>query len=382
MQFQAAWDRVVASTALTLVFGREYKRRIRLLQWCMAGTIYLGSGLVMWTGVSEGWTHPGLFAGWTVFVTLGLVSALVAIRAGWTDRLRDPGLTGWQIVMGCLAVDWGYLMCGPLRTIALFPVTVILAFGAFTLDWRRIMGLAAFALVSLALTMQVLALRPQLQGTWPATAPSIDRVNMLMMLVMMPALAVIAARLSSMRMRLRAQRTHLSGELDSARRMATVDELTGLPNRRALLECMARFQADAARTQRAFAVALIDLDHFKKVNDSLGHASGDVLLQEFGRVALESTRGHDIVGRWGGEEFLILLHGVDDAMGMVVVERLQRRARDLRRFDRPVTFSGGIALHRPGEDVLDTVARADEAMYEAKRAGRNRVLNAERGTPV
>ena len=95
---------------------------MRLLQWCMAGSMYLGSGLVMAVGLDEGWTHAALFRGWIGFVTAGLLASFVAIRLGWTERLRDPGLTTWQIVMGCLAVDWGYLMCGPLRTIALFPL--------------------------------------------------------------------------------------------------------------------------------------------------------------------------------------------------------------------------------------------------------------------
>jgi diguanylate cyclase (GGDEF)-like protein len=375
------WDRFLAGRAFTAVFSADYRRRMRLLQWAMAGTIYLGAGLVMWRGVGDGWVRGPMLAGWVVFVTLGLLAALVAIRSGWSERLRDPGLTEWQIAMGFLAVDWGYLMCGPLRTAALLPLPVILAFGAFTLGWRRIMALAGFAVGSLAVTMALLDAYPAFRGTWPAEPPPIERVNLLMTLVLMPALAVIAARLSSMRMRLRAQRHQLSGELDNARRMAAVDELTGLANRRALMECLSRFQRDAERTRRPFAVAVIDIDHFKQVNDSLGHATGDALLRKFARIALESTRAHDIAGRWGGEEFLFLVRGGEE-VGLRVLERMQRRAAAVQLLGRPVTFSAGLAVHRAGESALDTVARADEAMYEAKHAGRNRVVSVGSESPA
>jgi diguanylate cyclase (GGDEF)-like protein len=312
------------------------------------------------------------------FVTLGTLAASVAIRSGWSGRCRDPALIEWRIVTGFIAVDWACLVCGSLRTMALLPVPVLLAFGAFTLSGCRIMALAGFAVVSLAAVSLAAAIAllqafPALRGPWPATPP-FERINLLMMRVLVPALAAIAARLSSMRVRLRAQRIQLSGELYMAHRLAAVDELTGLPNRRALMECLARFQRDAERMRRPFAVALIDIDHFKQVNDSLGPAH-DSLLREFTRIALESTRAHGIAGRWRGEEFLFLGRG-DLKAGRRVLERLQQRVSGLQLLGRPVTFPAGLAVHRPGEPALDTVARADGAMYEAKHGGRNRTVTA------
>lgn len=372
-----AWNRLIASEAMAFAFGTDYKRRMRLLQWCMAGSMYLGAGLVMASGLDEGWTNPALFRGWVAFVSLALVASFAAIRLGWTDRLRDPGLTPWQIVMGCVAVDWSYLMCGPLRTIALFPLALVLTFGAFSLSWRRIMGLAAFALLGLLAVMAWLEAHPLLKGTWPATAPAIDRINLGMMLVLMPTLAVMTARLSSLRKRLRHQHSLLSHELDEARHLAEVDALTGLPNRRALLERLARLERGARERGTRFAVTLLDIDHFKKVNDVLGHAAGDELLGKFARVARDSLRGGDVIGRWGGEEFLILTSGSADPSATAVVERLQRASFELQVLNRPVTFSAGIAAHRPGEDAGQTIARADAAMYTAKQRGRDRVVMAE-----
>ncbi len=369
-----AWNRLTASAGMALLFGVEYKRRMRLLQWCMAGSMYLGAGLVMAAGLEEGWTNRTLYAGWLAFVGAGLLVSFIAIRLGWTAHLHDPGLTTWQIVMGCLAVDWGYLMCGPLRTIALFPLALVLTFGAFSLSWRRIMGLAAFALLGLLAVVAWLQVQPSLKGTWPATAPPLDRINVGMMLVLMPALAVMTARLSSLRGRLRQQRSHLSSELDEARLLAEVDMLTGLPNRRALIERLARFERDATEGGAPFAVTLLDIDHFKKVNDVLGHAAGDELLAKFARVARDSLRGGDVIGRWGGEEFLILTHGAADPSATAVIDRLQRATFALQVLNRPVTFSAGIAAHRAGEDVSQAIARADAAMYEAKQRGRDRVI--------
>ena len=372
-----AWGRRLGSAAMDRVFGIDYKRRMRLLQWCMAGSMYLGSGLVMAAGLEAGWTDPTMFSGWAAFVTLGLLASFTAVRTGWTDRLRDPGLTTWQIVMGCLAVDWAYLMCGPLRTIALFPLALVLTFGAFSLSWRRIMALGAFALAGLVVVIAWLQWQPSLQGEWPRDAPPIDRINLGMMLVLMPALAVMTARLSSLRKRLRQQRSLLSHELVQARHLADVDSLTGLPNRRGLLRCLARFERDAAERATGFAVTILDIDHFKKVNDVLGHGAGDDLLVRFARIARDSLRGADVVGRWGGEEFLVLTSGSGDATASAIIERVQRAAFALRALNRPVTFSAGIATHRTGEPASETIARADAAMYAAKQRGRDQVVVSE-----
>jgi diguanylate cyclase (GGDEF)-like protein len=368
------WSRFVGSAALAAVLSTDYKRRMRLLQWCMAGSMYLGAGWVMSNGLEHGWTDRALFRGWVMFVGVGMVASLLAIRTGWTERLRDPGLTTWQLVMGGLAVDWGYLMCGPLRTIALFPFALVLTFGAFSLSWRRIIGVASFSLASLVATILWIDRHPALHGAWPASEPALDRLNLSMMLVLMPAMAVMAARMSSMRRKLRTQRALLSEQLDVAKHLADVDTLTGLPNRRALVDCLERCRLQAASRGPGFVVALLDIDHFKKVNDALGHAAGDELLASLARIARDAMRAQDVVGRWGGEEFLILTQGADVTRVQAMLERLQLRAFELRALNRPITFSVGVSTHRVGEKAMDTVARADAAMYDAKQAGRDRIV--------
>lgn len=162
--------------------------------------------------------------------------------------------------------------------------------------------------------------------------------------------------------------------------LARTDALTGLPNRREILD---RFQQEHARSQRAghaLSLIVIDLDHFKRVNDTHGHAAGDAVLRAFAEVAGESLRRMDVCGRTGGEEFLVLLPetGLDDARA--VAERL-REALATRVVQHGghalrVTASLGVASHparsapTPAEELL---RRADDALYAAKAAGRDRV---------
>jgi len=143
---------------------------------------------------------------------------------------------------------------------------------------------------------------------------------------------------------------------------AEVDQLTGLANRRVLGRALGRLRTDDV-------VIMLDLDHFKALNDRSGHAAGDQVLRSFGRVVADATRARDLAGRYGGEEFLIVLsatEGVPDADGFL--HRL--RADWERARPQPMTFSAGIAV--AGADPSETVQRADVAMYEAKHAGRDR----------
>ena len=156
--------------------------------------------------------------------------------------------------------------------------------------------------------------------------------------------------------------------VDDARR----DTLTGLWNRRAFEERLADEIARAERYPNPFCLILIDLDHFKQVNDSGGHAAGDTALKQLALVLQESARSTDFVCRWGGEEFAVLAIGVDLADGIKFAEKL-RVVIEQGPSGIPTTISAGIAGHAPGRDASQLWAAADAALYRAKHAGRNRV---------
>ncbi|MDX1706011.1 diguanylate cyclase [Pseudidiomarina sp.] len=162
--------------------------------------------------------------------------------------------------------------------------------------------------------------------------------------------------------------------------LATTDSLTRLANRRALLTAADAMMERATRRNMPLAVLMLDLDHFKRINDEYGHAAGDEVLESVGQLLSSTVRQIDIAARTGGEEFTILLEDSTVAGAVMVAERLLQRmeqlyfGRDRASFN--VTLSIGVTLWEVGERIDKAFARADAALYEAKQKGRNRVITA------
>jgi len=176
----------------------------------------------------------------------------------------------------------------------------------------------------------------------------------------------------------------LRQSLTEVKQEATTDALTGLVNRRAfdlrLRKAISRAKADAT----PLALLMLDVDHFKRFNDSYGHKAGDLVLRLVGRLLADNVKGRDTAARYGGEEFAIILSGADLRSGVTVAEQM-RAALDGQRLIQPralaaasqpmvgITASIGVAQLGPGEAAADLIGRADAALYVAKRSGRNRV---------
>jgi diguanylate cyclase (GGDEF)-like protein len=162
--------------------------------------------------------------------------------------------------------------------------------------------------------------------------------------------------------------------LREVRRLAINDELTGLANRRHMQE---RLEQERNRCERGgghFSIAVIDLDHFKRINDTQGHAAGDEVLRAFAARSVATLRAADVLSRWGGEEFLLLLPDTRGDQAQASVMRLLEHVRRLALpNDLALSFSAGVTEYRPGETVPQTLARADRQMYAAKQAGRDTV---------
>jgi diguanylate cyclase len=173
----------------------------------------------------------------------------------------------------------------------------------------------------------------------------------------------------------------LEQELEQVSELVREDQLTGALNRRGLDETLDRELKRSDRSKTAVSIAMLDIDNFKQLNDSIGHQAGDRALIHLTRVIKETLRPADSVGRYGGEEFLIVLPESDIKAAMEAMERLQRDLTKkffLHNNERIlVTFSAGVALRGENEDAEDVIGRADKAMYAAKKAGKNRVVMAE-----
>jgi diguanylate cyclase (GGDEF)-like protein len=155
------------------------------------------------------------------------------------------------------------------------------------------------------------------------------------------------------------------------------DPLTNLLNRRAIMERMKELAAASEPAQPAFVVAMLDVDHFKRINDRYGHDAGDRALTRIAEIMRRSVRDSDDLARWGGEEFLVLLPEVSLSEGEAVIDRLLASVRgsgiEVEGEELLLTVSVGMALHRSGENISTTLSRADRALYLAKQAGRDRV---------
>jgi diguanylate cyclase (GGDEF)-like protein len=356
-----------------LWLGSEPAQRLRLRQTSLAMALMVMSvGMLHYAvHVGGGGRGPALWA-WTAYGLAGMAAFYAAIRRGWSRRLADPSMTRQQIAFAISAAALGYAFAGPVRG-AVFPVlTLILMFGMFQLRARSAYALSLLALALFGAVMAAMAwARPA------AYPPAVEIGHFVMLACMLPAVAMLTARLSLIRRRLSEQREELARALAQLQAIATRDELTGLPNRRQMQALVDQELLRSLRHHHEFCIALLDLDHFKRVNDAHGHAAGDLVLQAFARTGQAALRATDVLARWGGEEFLVLLPDTAMPPALAGMERLRRHIESMRvDVGGPsmlaVTVSIGLTGHRRGETLAQTLERANRLLYQAKAEGRNR----------
>jgi diguanylate cyclase len=310
----------------------------------------------------------------TLFNLSGGLGFYALVRSELSLRLsNEPSLTMPQMVFAIISITWSYSITGPARGAVIAIMILVIMFGMFILQPRQTRLLALLAFVLLASVMLWRAHTAPLR--YP---PRVECVLFLFAAVVLAGTSSLAIRLGRLRARLATQKNELSDALALNRELATRDALTGLLNRRAMVELLAREHPRIVRGQGPLAVALLDIDWFKRINDSLGHGAGDEVLRRFAGVLKDQLRAADALARWGGEEFLLLMPGtrLDDAR--VVLERLRTRVCAGEVFnsianDLKVSFSAGLVEVVEGESQDAAIDRADRALYQAKQNGRNRV---------
>ncbi len=188
-----------------------------------------------------------------------------------------------------------------------------------------------------------------------------------------------AQQLMSQISTLQRQFDKLRYQFSSDRINARIDPLSGLLNRRGLMEKLEEIMRDAADSGETFSIILIDIDHFKCINDTFGHVVGDSVIRYLSRILKNETKGQDVVARIGGEEFVIILpHTTYDGAHHVadhIRQNVARKKLAVKLNNQPLQFtiSAGIAVYQLGESIDTLFERADKALYHAKRHGRNRV---------
>ena len=277
-----------------------------------------------------------------IVVSVLLVLAY-AIRSGHTQRAGQ--IFAVVVVIGCISST---AMFG--RTGILWGYVVLWI--NFLLTGRR------FALVSNLILMTLLIIETSLFQS------ILEGVTYIVTALMVTTFGYIFAE-------------RLARYQDQLHMLALQDPLTFAGNRRMMRRDLTAALSASRRSGKQFTLILLDLDHFKRINDEFGHEVGDRALREFADLVREHIRAEDGFYRFGGEEFVLLLPGHGPASALEVAESLHRRiSGQLSYFGEALRFSAGVAVLRGDEDWPAWVTRADQAMYQAKHAGRNRIVAA------
>lgn len=355
------------------LFGTEPKQRLRLVQCGTAMLLVLGSVLNMQYLVWAGLAPKALTAWWTLVLVGGFVGFFLTIRSGRNLRFAEPSLTVPQMVYAILCGAAAYAIAGHGRGGAFPILMVIFMFSMYSLAPATVLRTSFFAVAVFGITMAVMArLRPEVY------VPAVEWGHFIMIAIMVPAIAVLAGQLSRLRDRMRRQKKDIAVALARIQELATRDELTGLINRRHMLELMEQERQRGVRSGQSFSIAVIDIDHFRELNDQHGHAYADQLLRRFANEALNVIRISDLLARWDGKEFLLMLSNTRASLGKSSLERLRERMKavpiDAQGAVLHLSFCAGVTEHRAGESVADTVKRAEHALLNARAAGHNRVV--------
>lgn len=298
----------------------------------------------------------------------------VLVRSGRTRTMRDPNLMIPQQSFSLLAIAFAYTAIGPHdRGLVLVLIALVMVFGMYTHQPRQATFAGVLAMVLLAMCMGVLSHIDPVY--YP---PILELLRFELLLGTLPPLILAAYQISAWRNRLAQQRRELRDTLEKVQTLASRDALTGLYNRRHMQDRLIDSAKRHERYGERFTVVLVDLDHFKRINDVHGHRVGDEALMAFASAATLALRESDTVGRWGGEEFLFILPNTSPTKALVALDRLRAALQHCSISSRVpglrVAFSAGVAQHDLAAPVHRTLERADNALYQAKTAGRNRSL--------
>ncbi len=363
-------DSWLQTTPARILLGPTPQRARHVLLVLATTQLYLVNLGIIWHSDHLGLLPEGIawHLTWTGLLTLAVIFILV--RSGWSRRLSDPVLTLPHALIAIALSFSAYVQLGEHRASVLILVAETIVMCMFRLRPTQMLVLGLSSVLMLLLSVIGL--------TWadPIRYPSsTGLMHFVIGGATLLILSLVAKWVTDIRTRIGRQAKELSQALATLQHMATQDTLTGLMNRRVMTDLAEAELKLVDRNGCPLTVALIDLDHFKQVNDHHGHPAGDAVLSGFAAHAQSQLRQVDKVARWGGEEFLVMMPQVQLSEALSGIERLRHSTESLRFAGHPrvrVTFSAGMAQARPGETLEQLVDRADQALYEAKQAGRNR----------
>lgn len=361
----------------------EPQQQLRLKRFFIAAAAYgmnLSFVLACWW---MGYFSTLNLAVYSAMVIAIHVSIYAIIRSGFNKRFDDPSLTAAQMIVATLSALYLMYYADDFRSTFLLLGVAMLAFGMFRFKTRGFVFLALFILASYATLIELLLhFRPK------EILLKAEVLQWMALFVTLVQFIVLAGHIGNLRHKLHVNNQELAKRnldlevaLQRISDMAIHDELTGVYNRRYLMTRIEEEAERCARNGSVFCVCMIDIDHFKHINDTYGHPAGDKVLQAVANAAASSLRQTDVFGRFGGEEFVAILIDSTCDGAMISAERIRQK---IERLSIPevdpalkVTASLGIARHERNTAPGLTFKNADDALYRAKESGRNRCMIAD-----
>ncbi len=352
-------------------------QRLRLKRFGLATGTYVLLIVLVMVAYCTGYYHATFFGVWLASVSVLLMQGALSLVffGGYNQRFKDPSLTEFQVLMG---LGWQTFVLAHMDsargTFLVFYVLVLL-FGLFHLRPKVFLRCSVLALLGFIGLNLWDAAHGQLDD------PGLAALQTCALFIIFSWLCLFARfvqnsrnRMHQRRITLQAHQETLRGMMLQLEELASTDELTNLYNRRHFLRIATR-ELELMNGNYTAGLALIDLDHFKRVNDLHGHAAGDRVLQVFGKTAAQCLRADDILARYGGEEFVLLIPRCTRAQLVDCCERIRLAFTHVTLPEFPeldLSLSIGMVIIERGDRMDRALQRADQSLYRAKHQGRNR----------
>lgn len=305
-------------------------------------------------------------------VWAGYLTYFILLKTGVNQRFQDPDLMMPIVFWAITSIMYTVSLTTEIRSVLLMLNFIVLVFAAFHLNKRQYIIVTLYGVVLyMGVIFYLKNFHPDFIDMEEETAVFFSYV------FLASALSAICYKMGDLRKHLHRKNQKLARAIKRTSALSMVDELTKIKNRRYILEVLRHQALMAERGQYFFSICMLDLDHFKKVNDAYGHLVGDAALKALCHTVLSGLREIDYFARIGGEEFLFVLPLVDKEQAKYMAERIKNQVENANfDFVQPglkMTISLGVSDYQSPEQIETTLARADAALYAAKRAGRNQV---------
>ena len=351
------------------------KQELRFRRFFIATASYLMWMILIVYCYYQGFIR--LSKGWTA-LAFGLIVVVnilfyILFRTGLNKRFSDPSMTMLQMTTAALFSMVAIYFTDEIRGMMLLVYIVTILFGIFRFTLRQYIQFTLFSVTTYAGVILLLLINHP------------DKINIQIELLQFIIFAsvliwfsMVGNYLSGLREKLSVTNYNLKTALNTIQELAIHDDLTEAYNRRHMYEKLVREKALADRTGAVYSIALIDLDHFKQVNDTYGHLKGDDVLKYLIHSISREIREIDSISCYGGEEFLIIMGNTDIKGAEESALRIKKAVENLKFPGFPesfaITISAGVTSYKPIEPLEKMIDRADKALYKAKAAGRNQVI--------